>query len=52
LQKQIKAIKEEYLFSEGYAKYLKEQKIKPVYNEWTELMLLIKKAENETNIRL
>ena len=47
LQLQIKAIQEDYLFSEGYAKYLGEKEIKPLYDEWDKLMALINKTENE-----
>ncbi|HDY89239.1 MAG TPA: hypothetical protein ENH82_14125 [bacterium] len=50
LQKQIKIIKEEYLMSEGYAKYMGEQEIKPVYDEWNKLMSLINKTKNETKL--
>ena len=50
LQEQIKVIKEEYLMSEGYAKYMGEQEIKPIYDEWNKLMSLITKAEKETDI--
>ena len=50
LQRQIEVIQKEYLMAEGYAKYMGEQKIKPIYDEWNKLMTLITKAENETDI--
>ena len=50
LQKQIKAIQEEYFCAEGLAKYEKELKIKPIQDEWNELITLISKTENETDI--
>ena len=50
LQEQIKVVQEEYLMAEGYAKYMGEQEIKPIHDEWSKLMTLITKAENETDI--
>ena len=50
LQIQIEIIKEKYLMSDGYAKYLGEQEIKPLYDEWNKLIILITKSENEIHL--
>jgi len=52
LQEQIKVVRKDYLFSEGYAKYLGEKEIKPLHDEWSKLMSLISKTENETELNI
>lgn len=51
LRKQIKAIREKYFMGEGLAKYTKESEIKPLNDEWDELITLIDKTKNETNLK-
>ena len=50
LQAQIKIVEENYILSEGYAKYVGEKEVEPLYNEWSNLMSLINKAEKVIDI--
>ena len=51
LQEEISCINEKYYGGDGtLVRIMKEKEIKPLYDEWNRLMLLIDKAKKETKI--